>query len=357
MTHKNHSEAPVSPGSRVNVFVAVPMPGESLCLIDRVDPRVNLIYDERLVPKQRYTADRKGQPMEWTPEKEAGWLEHLKETDVMFGFDSRHMENLKELAPNLVWIQGTSTGIGSVVAQLGWADQGIVTTSASGIHSTPLAEFATWAMLSFAKDMFHMNNLKRQHRFERYCTGQLRGKTLAVIGLGSVGSEVARQAQALGMRVLGTKRTVTGVKPETLHVDKLYAPSDLKAMLAECDYLVVSVPATPEVFGLVDDEMLSVMKPGAVVINICRGTTVVESALIKHLQSGHLRGAALDVFEKEPLPPDSPLWDMENVIISPHSASCAEYEDINITDLFIDNLRRFLDGRPLRNVIRPELQY
>jgi phosphoglycerate dehydrogenase-like enzyme len=357
MKRKTYDESPVSPGARVNVFVVVPMPPDCIELMRKVDPRVNLIYDETLIPKQRYVADRKGEPMEWSDEKEKCWLEYLTDADVMFGFDSRHMKSLPALAPKLRWIQGTSTGIGPAVADAGWAEHGIVTTSASGIHSTPLAEFVTWAMLSFEKGMFHINDLKRQHKFERYCTGQLRGKTLAIIGLGKVGAEVARQAQALGMRVLGTKRTVTGVKPETLHVDRLFAPTDLKAMLSECDYLVVSVPATPEVFGLVDDEMLSVMKPGAVVINICRGTTVVESALIKHLQSGHLGGAALDVFEKEPLSPSSPLWDMENVIISPHSASCAQHEDINMTDLFIDNLKRFLDGRPLRNVIRVDLQY
>jgi len=353
----NRSSGPIPAGKSVNLFVVVPVPPDCIELMQEVDPRVNLIHDERLIPKQRYVADRKGEPIEWSDEKEKRWLEYLAQADVMFGFDARHMKNLPALAPKLGWIQGTSTGIGPTVADAHWADHGIVTTSASGIHSTPLAEFVTWAMLSFEKDVFRLNNLKRQHKFERYCTGQLRGKTLVIIGLGKVGTEVARQAQALGMRVIGTKRTVAGVKPETLHVDRLYAPSDLKAMVAECDYLVVSVPATPEVFGLVDDETLSAMKPGAVVINICRGTTVVESALIKHLQSGHLRGAALDVFEREPLPPDSLLWEMENVIVSPHSASCAEHEDINITNLFIDNLKRFLDGRPLRNVIRPELQY
>ncbi len=353
----NRTSGPIPAGETVNVFVVVPMPPDCIELMQKVDPRVNLIYDETLIPKQRYVADRKGEPVEWSSEKEKCWLGYLSQADAMFGFDARHTRNLPQLAPRLGWIQGTSTGIGPAVADAHWGDHGIVTTSASGIHSTPLAEFVTWAMLSFEKDMFHINNLKQQRKFERYCTGQLRGKTLAIVGLGKVGTEVARQAQALGMRVIGTKRTVTGVKPETLHVDRLYAPSDLKAMISECDYLVVSVPATPEVFALVDDEMLAVMKPGAVVINICRGTTVVESALIKHLQSGHLRGAALDVFEREPLPSGSPLWDMENVIISPHSASCAEYEDINITNLFIDNLKRFLDGRPLRNVIRPELQY
>lgn len=157
--------------------------------------------------------------------------------------------------------------------------------------------------------------------------------------------------------MLGTKRTVAGQSCRLLHLDELYPAERLCDMLPHCDFLALTLPATPEVQGLIDKRMLSLMKPGSVLINVSRGTTVIESELIEALRTGHLRGAALDVFEREPLPSDSPLWRMDNVFISPHSASCAEFEDENITHLFIDNLKRFLDGRQLRNVIRPELQY
>lgn len=185
---------PVSPLETVNVFVAVPMPQDCLQLISKVDPRVNLIYDEALIPKQRYKADRKGEHLEFTSEMEERWLCYLRTAHVMFGFDPRHMKDLRQVAPLLKWVQGTSTGIGPVVAECGWAQHGIVTTSASGVHSVPLAEFVTLAMLYFTKDVPHLHSLKQQSRFERYCTAQLRGKTLGVVGVGSVGTEVARQA-------------------------------------------------------------------------------------------------------------------------------------------------------------------
>jgi len=357
MVETAHRPGPVPAGQTVNVFVVVPFPREYTDLMSKADPRLNVIFDGSLIPAPRYLADRKGETMDFTPEMEARWLDYLKEADVLFGFDSRHMDDLRRYAPRLKWIQGASTGIGPVVVQHRWAEQGIVTTSASGVHSVPIAEFVTMSMLCFTKDIFHLFDLKAQRKFERYCTGQLRGKTLGVIGLGKVGTEVARQARGLGVRVIGTKRNVQGVAPETLHVDRVYSTAELATMLGECDFVAATVPSTPETFHLLDAKMLAAMKPGSVFINCSRGAITVESELIAALTSGHLRGAALDVFDKEPLPVDSPLWGMENVIISPHSASCAEHEDINITNLFIDNLHRFLDGRPLRNVIRPELQY
>jgi glyoxylate/hydroxypyruvate reductase len=340
-----------------NVFVVVPLPDDCVERIEKVDPRLNVIFDKTLIPKQRYVADRKGEPRSFTKEMEERWLSYLREAEVMFGFDTRHMSDFAQLAPHLKWVQGTSTGIGPVVAQHRWADLGITTTSASGIHSVPIAEFVTMALLCFTKGMLLMQRQKADKIFERYCTGQLRGKTLGVIGLGNVGTEVARQASALGMRVLGTKRNTSGSRPQLHHVDRIFAPSDLRLMLPECDFVAATVPATRETFHLLDASMLAAMKPGAILINVSRGATIDESELIRALHSGHLGGAALDVFETEPLPPESPLWTMSNVIICPHSASCAEHEDVNITELFIDNLQRYLDGRPLRNVIRPDLMY
>ncbi len=342
---------------RVNVFIAVPLPGDCVQRIKKVDPRANVIFDPELIPEPRYVADRVGKPMEWTDEKEERWLGYLAEAEIIFGFDRRHLDRLHELAPNLRWMQGTSTAIGPMTRKMGWVEKGITVTSASGIHSVPIAEFQTMALVGFAKDILHLFRLKQQKKFERYCTGQVRGKTLGIVGLGKNGTEVARIARALGMRVLGVKRTYEGSDPATLNVDELYPKERIRDMFAQCDFVSLTVPTTSETFKFLDYHMFKAMKPGCVVINNSMGTIVVQDDLIRALREGHLGGAALDVFEEEPLPEDSPLWEMDNVLISPHSASCSELEDLNVTDLFTDNLRRYLDGVPLRNVIDPDLQY
>jgi phosphoglycerate dehydrogenase-like enzyme len=298
-----------------------------------------------------------GKPMDWTQELEDLWRSYAAEAEVMLGFHQPHLAELRELAPGLRWLQGTSTGIGPITHQLGWADEGIVVTSARGIHNVPIAEFHLMAMLAFTKDIFHLFQLKAERRFERYNTGQLRTKTLGIIGLGTNGTEIARLGRALGMRVLGTKRTTEGANAGLLGVDHLYPLRELASMLGECDFLSVTPPGTPETEGMLDNAMLSQLKPGAMVINTSRGTVVDEGALLRLLREGQIGGAALDVFSVEPLPPGNPLWEMDNVIISPHSASCAEFEDLCMTELFIDNLRRYLEGLPLRNIIDPALQY
>jgi len=341
----------------VNVFVVALFPEDCIEKMKNADPRANIIYDSALMPEPRYKADRVGKPTEWTGEMEAKWCEYAAQADVILGFDRRHLDRYTELAPNLKWLQGTSTALGPVTRRMGWVDKGIVVTSASGIHSVPIAEYQLMAMLAFTKDIFHMFKLKGQRKYERYNTGQLRGKTVGIVGLGKNGQEVARLCRAHGMRVLGVKRVYEGANPATLGVDKLYPKEQIREMFAECDFVSLTVPTTDETYKFMDYEMFKAMKPGCVVINNSMGTTVVQDDLIRALQEGHLGGAAMDVFEVEPVPEDSPIWEMDNVLFSPHSASCAEFEDANMTDLFVDNLRRYLDGLPMRNVIDPELQY
>lgn len=155
------------------------------------------------------------------------------------------------------------------------------------------------------------------------------------------------------MRVIGTARTARPMP----HVDALYAPAQLGRVLPQADFLVLIAPHTPATDGMIGAAELAMMKPSAVLINIARGALVDEDALIAALRDGRLGGAALDVFRTEPLPQESPLWDMPNVIVSPHSASTVRQENARITELFCENLRRYLDGRPLLNVLDPELMY
>ncbi|MGH2346810.1 MAG: D-2-hydroxyacid dehydrogenase [Chloroflexota bacterium] len=213
------------------------------------------------------------------------------------------------------------------------------------------------AMLMFGKGAFRMLADQRAHRWERYAGEELAGKVAGIVGVGRIGREAARLARGLDARVVGTVRSVEGRTAEDLFLDRLVPTAELDAVLGELDFLILTCPHTPETEGLISAERLAMLKPGAVLINLARGAIVDEPALIAALQSGKLGGAALDVAAQEPLPPESPLWDMPNVLISPHSASTAISENGKITDLFRDNLHRYLEGRPLRNVLDYALLY
>jgi phosphoglycerate dehydrogenase-like enzyme len=166
-----------------------------------------------------------------------------------------------------------------------------------------------------------------------------------IVGLGGIGVETARLFKALGARVLGVKRTVEPVE----HVDEVHPVTALPTLAAVSDAIVVTLPGTAATDGIIGRQVLQAAKPGVVVVNVGRGTTIDEAALIEALESGQVSSAYLDVFATEPLPPESPLWAMGNVVLSPHTAALNSAEDRRIAELFADNLRRFLNGRPLRN--------
>lgn len=317
-------------------------------------PDVNIIYRPDLIGEPRYIADHSA-PVERSSEQESEWQALLGQADILFDFDLSHREDLPDLATNVRWIQSTSAGIGQFVRRMGYAERmDCVFTTASGVHARPLAEFALMAMLMFAKNYQYLEREKTAHHWERYCATELAGKTLAVVGLGKIGREVARLAKAFEMRVIGTRRDVAN---PVNHVDVLYAPSQLDQLLPEADFLVLATPHTPETERLIGADQLAKLPQGAVIINIARGVVIDQNALVYALQSGRLGGAALDVFDPEPLPADSPLWDMPQVIISPHSASTAETENYKITQIFIDNLRRYLAGETMHNILDTDRLY
>jgi phosphoglycerate dehydrogenase-like enzyme len=232
-----------------------------------------------------------------------------------------------------------------------------VITTASGVHAQPLAEFCFMVMLAFHKQLLRTLADQRRKHWERFARPDLRGQTLVIVGVGRVGREVARTGQAFGMRVIGVKRSPSNAAPRDLHLDVLYGPDDLDRALAEAQNLVLITPHTTETEDMIGPGRLALLPQGAVFINIGRGALVDEAALVSALQSGRLLGAGLDVFREEPLPPTSPLWTMDNVIVCPHSASTSTSENERITDLFCANLRRFLEGQPLMNRYNPELGY
>jgi phosphoglycerate dehydrogenase-like enzyme len=189
---------------------------------------------------------------------------------------------------------------------------------------------------------------QRAHRWARFAGYDARGRTLGVVGLGAVGREVARLASAAGMRVVATRRSPDAAPVPG--VARVYPPGELRRLLAESDDVALTVPGTPETAGLLGEAELRAMRPGAVLVNVARGSVVDEPALIRALRDGHLGGAALDVFATEPLPADSPLWDLPSVLVTPHSMSTSRGENDLVLDVFCDNLRRYLAGQPLHHV-------
>jgi phosphoglycerate dehydrogenase-like enzyme len=229
-------------------------------------------------------------------------------------------------------------------------------TNAAGIHSVPLAEFVVFAMLYFARNWPRMVAEQRAHHWERCAIETLEGKTLGIIGLGTVGHAVARLAKPFGMRILGLRRNPDASAGDEV-VDSVYGPDGLDAVLRESDYLALVVPHTSETAGLLGAAELASLKREAVLINIARGTVIDEAALVEALRSGRLRGAALDVVTREPLEADSPLWDLPNVLITPHSMSTGIDENERLTTLFCTNLERYLAQQPLINVFNKARGY
>ncbi|MBK9125781.1 MAG: D-2-hydroxyacid dehydrogenase [Chloroflexi bacterium] len=338
----------------LNVLIASYIEPELVDQIRARFPQIEVVYRPDLLGAPRYVADHTARPHR-TDAQEAEWQALLANADVLLDFDFTHLDDLPELAPKLKWIQASSAGIGQFVKRMRYAERtSWIFTTASGTHARPLAEFALMAMLMFGKDYQYLFSEKAAKHWARYCGFELHGKTVLIVGLGSIGRETARLAKAFGMRVTGTRRDLS--KPVE-HVDRLFAVSDLQAHLPEADFVVLATPHTPETENLLSAEAIAKMKHGAVLINVARGAVVDETALIAALQSGHLLGAALDVFAVEPLPADNPLWDMPNVIISPHSASTADSENAKLVELFCENMDAFLSGRPLKNVLDVDRLY
>jgi glyoxylate/hydroxypyruvate reductase A len=324
-------------------------------LIRQEVPEVEVIYHPELLGMPRYQADHTA-PVSRNPEQETQWRALLSEAEILFDFDFSHREDLPEIAPKLRWIQATSAGIGQYVKRMGYAQQtDWVFTTASGVHARPLAEFVLMAMLVFAKDYAYLQREQANQHWQRYCGSELAGKTLAIVGLGKIGREIAKLAKALDMHVIGNRRTVDTGTPQ--YVDQVFDRHGLASMLSRADFLALSCPHTPETEGLIGADELAMLPPHAILINIARGKVVNQEALVTALQSGKLRGAALDVFDPEPLPEGHVLWTMPNVIISPHSASTADSENEKITRLFCANLKRYLADEPLINLLDTEHLY
>ncbi len=243
---------------------------------------------------------------------------------------------------------------GSGVDHLGqWDTNKVVVTNAAGVAASMMAEFAFGCLLHFTLDIDGLNADKSAHIWRDRTVIPLRGKTLLVVGLGQTGQAVAALAQGFGMTVIGTR-----VRPQPMdNVDQVYAADKINSLLPLADAIVVCTPLLNSTKGLLDTAAFDAMKTGAMLVDVSRGGVVVQSALINALTQGKLAAAGLDVFETEPLPENSPLWDLPNLIVSPHCSSVYEgWEDASIL-MFSDNIVRFQQGAPLHNVVDPQRGY
>jgi phosphoglycerate dehydrogenase-like enzyme len=257
--------------------------------------------------------------------------------------------DLPERAPRLRWVHAIGSGVGNLrYVPLG--ARGITLTNSRGVASDSVADFAMGRILMVWKRFPELAELQARHEWTATFGRELKGATIGIFGVGAIGGALARRAKAFGMRVLGVRRTFAAgmTMPD---VDELMGPEGLETLLRESDVLVLAAPGTPETVGLLDANALAAMKKGALLCNVGRGSLLDEAALVDSLAAGHLEAAILDVFHEEPLPASSPLWDVPNVYLSPHCAVSLDRYFDNVLDLFLDNLERYLDGRPLRNVV------
>jgi phosphoglycerate dehydrogenase-like enzyme len=332
----------------VPVVIATPVEDELVDRLRRVDGRLDVRFEPDLLPPPRYPSDHAGEPsFRRTPEQEARFAALVAGAEVLYGYpreDPAQIAWAVRIAPGLRYVQATYAGAGQQLAAAGLSRdelERIQWASSAGVHATPLAEWSLFGLLAFTKQLPRVLADQRAHHWDHYPHDELSGKTLLVVGLGAIGSEVARLAEAFGLRVLAVRRS----------------DGDLDELLPQADAVVVTLPLTDETRGLISRERIASMRDGAIFVNVGRGGVVDEEALIEALRTRRLRGAALDVFATEPLPGSSPLWDLDNVLVSPHTAALSYRENERVVELFAENLRRYLAGEELLSRIDIDVFY
>jgi phosphoglycerate dehydrogenase-like enzyme len=313
-----------------------------------LDPRVEVVTLP-VDPKSEWVTvapkDPHPEPPPWATGVASERRRALEQAHVLFALHTP--QELMRLAPRLRWIQGIGAGV-EQFAKAGVLREQVVVTNASGVSSASMAEFVIGRLLQMWKRFREADRHQRTHAYERIYGRTFAGSTLGIVGMGSIGRAVAERARALGLHVLGQTRSGSaGGDPGPAH--ELVGPDRLHEMLARCDAVVVAAPETPETFHLIDAAALAAMPAGCVLVNVARGSLVDEAALVASLRAGHLGGAALDVFEEEPLPGESPLWDLPNVYVSAHSSVSVDRYLDDVFELFVDNAGRTLRGEELRN--------
>ncbi len=257
-------------------------------------------------------------------------------------------------SPEVRWVHSRAAGLDTVLFPELVASP-VALTNGTGVFSPPLGEFALAMMLYYAQNFPRMLRQKAERHWEEFLIEEIGGRTAGIVGYGDIGRAVARRAQAMGMKVLALKRH-RPAESDPL-VETFYLPAELHAMLERCDYVVASAPLTAETRHMISTAAFAAMKPGAVLINVGRGPVVDQQALITALREGKIRGAGLDVFEQEPIAADDPLWGLENVFISPHTADRTRDWLERSMEFFLGQYERFRRNERLENVVNKQLGY
>ena len=336
---------------KVEVLITIPMPDD---LVEEIRKVSDFVRVTALPVRER------------TEVPEEVW----HNTEILY---SMHTFPEAGQAPKLRWVQSYLSGVEKDIHQPLFDEGGPMLTSMSGANASQVAEHVLTMILALGHNLPGFGSLQREHtwmteKVRKYLPREVRGSTVGVIGYGSIGRHVARLVAGMGAEVLAVKRdgmtpehhgySTKGLgDPEGNLFKRLYPPQAIRSMAALCDFLVVCVPQTAATSGLVGAAQLAAMKEGAFLIDVSRGGVVDHAALVEALQAGRIAGAALDVFLEEPLPVDSPLWDLPNVILTPHVAGFSPDYNQRANELFIENLSRYLSGQVLLNVVKREREY
>jgi phosphoglycerate dehydrogenase-like enzyme len=338
---------------RLRVAVAAPLAEQHCELIERLEPRIDLIRDQSLYPPMRHPADFHGDPsFRRTPTQQQQFEDMVDSAEALYGIpdlDSNALRRTADVNPGLRWVHTMAAGGGAQVKAAGLSEdqlRRIVFTTSAGVHGGPLAEFAVFGLMAGAKDLGRLLDQQRRRCWTgRWEMRQLSEMTVLVIGLGGIGQEVAKKVAGLGATVIGTSRHGAPVD----HVGRLIRVEDIVSTVSEVDAIVLTLPGTAATEKLIGADILNAVKPGTILVNVGRGTVIDEDALLPALRDGRIGFAALDVFATEPLPESSPLWAEPNVLVSPHTAALNSAEDRLIAELFAANATRLLDGDELVN--------
>jgi len=341
--------------SALRVVVATPMDDELRAWLQGALPDVEVVADPALMPPQRWPADFAGDPgFRRTPEQQARFEAMVDTADVLYGIPDVSSDALARTVranPRLRWVQTMAAGGGAQVRAAHLTDdelRRVTVTTSAGVHARPLAELALLGVLAGAKDLGRLRAQQATRTWpDQWRMRGLGDLVVGVLGLGHIGRATADLLQGLGAHVVGVTRD--GAPRGS--VTDVVTTADLASLAPRLDALVVTLPGTEATTGLVDDAVLSALRPGATVVNVGRGSVVDEAALVRALESGAVGNAVLDVFAVEPLPDDSPLWRMPQVVVSPHTAAVTDDQERLIAELFVDNVRRLLRGEPLVNVV------
>jgi phosphoglycerate dehydrogenase-like enzyme len=260
------------------------------------------------------------------------------------------------MCPNVEWVHSRSAGLdGLLFPEL--VESPVRLTNGRGVYSESLGEFVVGAILYFAKDLRRMIRNQAAGEWEPFDIVEVRGQTVGIVGYGDIGRAVATRVRALGMRVLGVKRHGPPAREADPLAERIYGPEGLVKMISRSDYVVAAAPLTPETLGLIGEPELAAMKPDAVLINVGRGPVIQEAALVTALSKKRIKGAALDVFDTEPLPRGHPFYKLENVLLSPHCADHTPDWLDQAMRFFLAQFERFRKGEPLRNVVDKKIGY